>query len=114
MVIKKLRWLLLKEMASFKRDFIRKLSFKVSKEFHNLFFLPLFNILGFSTGSEVKNPSANSGDVGLTSESGRSSGEGNGKPLQNSCWGNPMDRGAWQLTSKGSEKTGLSNYRTTI
>ena len=40
---------------------------------------------------------------------GRSSGEGNGKPLQNSCPGNPKDRGAWQVTSKGSEKTGFSD-----
>ena len=29
------------------------------------------------------------------SESGRSSGEGNGNPLQYSCLGNPTDRGAW-------------------
>ena len=29
---------------------------------------------------------------------GRSSGEGNGNPLQNSCLENPMDRGAWQAT----------------
>ena len=27
---------------------------------------------------------------------GRSSGEGNGNPLQYSCLGNPMDRGAWK------------------
>ena len=30
--------------------------------------------------------------------SGRSSGEGNGNPLQYSCLGNPMDRGAWWAT----------------
>ena len=30
--------------------------------------------------------------------SGTSPGEGNGKPLQHSCLGNPMDRGAWQAT----------------
>ena len=28
----------------------------------------------------------------------RSLGEGNGNPLQYSCLGNPMDRGAWQAT----------------
>jgi len=27
---------------------------------------------------------------------GRSPGEGNGNPLQYSCLGKPMDRGAWQ------------------
>ena len=30
--------------------------------------------------------------------SGRSPGEGNGNPLQDSCLGNPMDRGAWRAT----------------
>ena len=29
---------------------------------------------------------------------GRSPGEGDGKPLQYSCLGNPVDRGAWQAT----------------
>ena len=32
---------------------------------------------------------------GLIPGSGRSPGEGNGYPLQNSCLENPMDRGAW-------------------
>ena len=35
---------------------------------------------------------------------GRSSGEGNGYPLQHSCLGNPMDRGAWKATSPWSLK----------
>ena len=30
--------------------------------------------------------------------SGTSPGEGHGTPLQHSCLGNPMDRGAWQAT----------------
>ena len=45
----------------------------------------------------VKNLPANAGDVkgaGLTPGSGRSPREGNGYPLQYSCLGNPMDRGA--------------------
>ena len=46
----------------------------------------------------VKNPPANAGDVGSIPGSGRSPGEGNGNPLQYSCLGNPMDRGAWQTT----------------
>ena len=37
-------------------------------------------------------------DLGLISGSGRSSGEGNGSPLQYSCLENPMDKGAWQST----------------
>ena len=35
------------------------------------------------------------GDMGSIPVSGRSPGEGNGNPLQYSCLGNPMDRGAW-------------------
>ena len=38
------------------------------------------------------------GDVGSIPGSGRSPGRGNGNPLQYSCLGNPMDRGAWQAT----------------
>ena len=43
----------------------------------------------------VKNPPANAGDLGLTPESGRPPGEGNGNPLEYSCLGKPMDGGAW-------------------
>ena len=38
---------------------------------------------------------ASAGDAGLTPESGRSSAEGNGNPLQYSCLENPTDRGNW-------------------
>ena len=31
-------------------------------------------------------------------------GEGNGNSLQYSCLGNPIDTGAWQATSMGSQK----------
>ena len=36
--------------------------------------------------------------VGLIPGSGRSPGEGNDNPLQDSCLENPMDRGAWRAT----------------
>ena len=52
----------------------------------------------------VKNPSANVGDTGLIPRSGRSPGEGSGSPLQYSCLGNPMDRGAWWATVHGVAK----------
>ena len=52
----------------------------------------------------VKNPSADSGDVGSGPESGRSPGNGNGNPLQCFCLGNPMDRGAWWAVVHGSKK----------
>ena len=53
----------------------------------------------------VKNWPANTGDKGLTSGSGRSPREGNGNPLQYSCLGNPMDRGAWRATVHGVAKS---------
>ena len=43
----------------------------------------------------VKNLPASAGDVGSILGLERSPGEGNGNPLQYSCLGNPMDRGAW-------------------
>ena len=49
----------------------------------------------FPGGSEGKASACNAGDLGLIPESGRSPGEGNGNPLQNSCLENPMDGGAW-------------------
>ena len=52
----------------------------------------------------VKNPPANAGEVGSISGSGRSPGEGNGNPLQSSCLGNPMDRGAWRAIVHGVAK----------
>ena len=48
-----------------------------------------------SGGSEVKASAHNAGDLGLIPGSGRSSGEGNGNPLQYSCLENPMDGGDW-------------------
>ena len=41
-----------------------------------------------------KESAASVGDMGSIPRSGRSPGEGNGNPLQYSCLGNPMDRGA--------------------
>ena len=38
------------------------------------------------------------GDSGSIPGLGKSSGEGNGNPLQYSCLKNPMDRGAWWAT----------------
>ena len=45
------------------------------------------------------------GDMGSIPGSGRSPGEGNGYPLQYSCLGNPMDRGAWWATVHGVTKS---------
>ena len=59
----------------------------------------------------VKNLPANARDEGSIPGSGRSPGEGNGSPLQCSCWENPRDGGAWRATVPGVVKswTQLSN-----
>ena len=64
-------------------------------------------LLSFSSGSAVKNLPDNAGDtgdVGSVPGSGRSHGEEDGNPLQYSCLGNPMDRGAWWATVHGVAK----------
>ena len=54
----------------------------------------MFNIPG---GPVVKNPLTSAGDS-VHSWVGKSPGRGNDSPLQYSCLGNPMDRGAWWAT----------------
>ena len=49
----------------------------------------------FPGGSDGKASAYNAGDLGSIPGLGRSSGEGNGKPLQYSCLENPVDGGAW-------------------
>ena len=44
-------------------------------------------------------------DSGSVPGLGRPPGEGNGMSLQNSCLGNPMDRGAWWATVHGVAKS---------
>ena len=57
--------------------------------------------IGFPGGSVSKETACNAGDLGSIPGSGRSPRQGNGNPLQNSCLGNPMDRGAWWATVHG-------------
>ena len=71
------------------------------RKFLNIFkYVHILFYLGFSkygkglTWSVVKNLPASAGDLSSIPRSGRSSGEGNGKPLQYPCLGNPVDRGA--------------------
>ena len=61
----------------------------------------------FPGGSDVKASAYNAGDPGSIPGSGKSSGEGNGNPLQYSCLDNPMDGGAWWATV---HRTGLSDF----
>ena len=59
----------------------------------------------FPGGSAVKNlPACNAGDLGSVPGLGRSPGGGNGNPLQYSCLGNLMDRGAWRAIDHRGHK----------
>ena len=60
---------------------------------------------GFPGGSEVKASACIAGDLASIPGSGRSPGEGNGKPLQYSHLENSMNRGFWQATVYGVAKS---------
>ena len=60
--------------------------------------------MGFPDAQQIKNLPAvqeTIGDVGSVPGSGRFPREGHGNPLQYSCLGIPMDRGAWWATVHG-------------
>ena len=61
--------------------------------------------MGFPGDSDDKEFACNAGEPGSIPGLGRSSGEGNGNPLQYSCLENPMDRGSWQATVHGVAKS---------
>ena len=58
------------------------------------------------TAVKKKNPPASAGDTSLIPGLVRSLGGRNGNPLQYSCLGNPMDRGAWWTTVYGITRVG--------
>ena len=56
----------------------------------------------------INNPPANAGDMrhsGPSPGSGRSPGGGHDHPLQSSCLGNPMDRGAYRPQGRKESDT---------
>ena len=59
----------------------------------------------FPGGSDGIASACNAGDLGSIPGLERSSGEGNGNPLQYFCLENPMDRGAWWATVHGVTKS---------
>ena len=63
-------------------------------------------------GSHGKESACNVGDQGSVPELGRSTGEGNGNPLQDSCQENSTDRGAsWATVHEVTKSwTLLNNY----
>ena len=72
---------------------------------------------GFPGISVVKNPPAiaeNAGETDSIPGSERSSGVGNGNPLQHSCLENSMDRGAWQAIVHGVTKSWTQKQLSTL
>ena len=69
---------------------------------------------GFPPGLDGKESTENDGDLGSILGLGRSSGKGNGNPLQYSYLENCMDRGAWWVTVHGVAQTRLSDSHTHI
>ena len=61
---------------------------------------------GFPCGSDGKASAYTAGDLGSIPGLGRSSGEGNGTPLQYSCLENPVDEEPGRLQSVGSQRVG--------
>ena len=67
--------------------------------------LSINRLMGLPCSSKGKESACNAEDPGSIPGLGRSSGEGNGNPLQYSCLENPMDRGAQQVTVHGIAKS---------
>ena len=64
----------------------------------------------FPDGSNGKTSAYNVGDLGSILGLGRSSGEGNGNPLQYSCLENPMDREVWLQSMGLQSQTPWSDF----
>ena len=73
--------------------------------------MPNFMVMPGSRQISRHSVNISTGDPDLIAGLGRSSGEGNGNPLQYSCLENSMDRGDWPATVHGATKsrTGLSD-----
>ena len=64
--------------------------------------------MAFPGGSDGNESTYSVGDTGSKPWSGRSTGEGNGYPLQYSCLKNFMDRGAWRTTVQGVAESDMT------
>ena len=64
----------------------------------------LYSLLGFPSGSALKESTCDVGYTGSIPGSGKSPGEKNGNPFPLSCPENPMDRGTWRAIVHGVTK----------
>ena len=80
---------------------------KTFKRAPRLWELKLYLVLTWVwfSGKEFACNARDEGDVGSIPGSGRSPGGETATPLQYSCLGNPMDRGAWRATVHGVAKS---------
>ena len=82
---------------------------------HNLHFWASFVTQRLKNLPTIQETSCNAGDPGLILGWGRSPGEGNVNPHQNSCLENSMDRGAWWPKVHGISRVGhdlVTNHHT--
>ena len=88
--------------STFKYNKILHTSVFLSATFQSLYvYLDVYIIMGIPGGSDGKESACTAGDPGSILELRRSTGEGNGTPLQDSCLENPIDRGAcWAIVHK--------------
>ena len=61
-------------------------------------------------GSDCEQSACNVRDPGSIPESRRSPGEGNEKPLQDSCWENPMQRSPIGYTPWGHKELSMTEH----
>ena len=78
---------------------------RLVRGWHSPFYALPHHRVCFPGGSDGKESACNAGDMSSTLGLGRCPGEGNGKPLQYSCLGSPMDKGAWRARVHGVAKS---------
>ena len=88
---------------------VKKLTFVSSRSFCHptvvdFLVFPSYTIISSSLVAQRVKCLPTMGETGFNPGLGRSSGEGNGNPLQYSCLEIPMDRGAWWAYSPWGHK----------
>ena len=68
--------------------------------------------IGLSCSPNGKETACSTGDPSSIPGLGRSPKEGNHNPLQCSCLGNHLDRGAWQAIVHGCKESGITKRLT--